>query len=551
SYLDQDGIIIGTNLRRATLRANLNANIRKGVRFTMTLAPSMEWNSLGGVDGTGGQALNASQMPPVAPLDAGIYVGAQPYRTYQWAGNYISPIAVLERRQVSGERTRLNANMGLNLDLYKGLQLQLLGGMDNGYYNDQQYYPTNADRLWYSAAYEGQLSRSRLYQTYTQHYLFQSVLNYVKTYKGVHNLNAIAGYSVERNNQSDTQQENNTLPNDWSYLFDRANSTVGTSRILETTPAVLLSYFGRVQYDYKQKYLVSASLRRDGSSRFGNRRPFGYFPAVSVGWRVSDEPFMRDIKFISDLKLRASYGVTGNNRIPANSQYAILGVQNYSLNGTAVTGYSPSTIDNPDLRWERTGSFDVGFDFYLFNSRLGITFDAYDKKTTDLLYTAPVSAVTGFTNSFQNIGDLRNQGLELGLNSVNLTGKVQWTSSFNISYNRNKILRLGFDDTPVPGGFNNLTSVLQVGQPLGAYILYDAIGVYQTQAEVDAGPRMSGTRVGDTKYRDVNGDGVITNDDRTIVGKPQPDFIYGLTNTVRYGNFDLSVLINAQTGGQL
>jgi TonB-linked SusC/RagA family outer membrane protein len=550
SYLDQNGVIVATGLKRANIRANFDAQIRKGIKLTMTLAPSMEWSKGGGRNESEGQTSVVAQMPPVGPKEAGNYVGAQPYRTYNYSGNYISPVAVMERSQVSGQRTRLNANMGLNIDLMKGLQLQLLGGVDYGYNVDQQYYPTNSKATWFNALYEGQQSSSRYYQIYNTRFLGQGVLNYTRSF-GDHNLNAIFGYSVERAFINESRQENNTLPNDWTYLFDRTNSTVFTSSILAPTPTALISYFTRAQYDYKQKYLISASLRRDGYSGFGSLQPWGYFPAVSVGWRVSGENFMQGVTAISDLKFRASYGVTGNNRIPANSQYSILGVNNYSFNGAASTGYSPVTIENPNLRWERTGSFNVGFDFGMLNNRVLISADAYDKRTTGLLYTAPVSAVTGFNTSFQNVGDILNQGVELGLNTKNLVGALRWNTSFNVSYNRNEILHLGFDDTPVPTGFTNLTSILQVGQPIGTYLLYEAIGVYKTQAELDANPKMSGSKVGDSQYRDVNGDGVINNDDRTLLGNPQPNYTFGITNTFAYKNFDLSILTNAQFGGKV
>ena len=551
SYLDQSGIIVGTNLKRATLRANFDAQIKKGIKLFMTLAPSMEWASLGRVDGTGGQALNAAQMPPVGPKEAGNYVGAQPYRTYNYSGNYISPVAVLERSQVNGTRTRLNANMGLNLDIYKGLQLQLLGAMDNGYYQDQQFFPTSTDRNWFNAANEGALSRSRYYQTFNTRYLFQSVLNYTKTFRD-HNLSAILGYSVERTQEDRSQQENTQLPNDWTYLFDRANSTTGQNNIAVPSKDMLLSYFTRAQYDYKQKYLLSASLRRDGSSKFGNSRPFGYFPAVSVGWRVSGEEFMKGVSAISDLKLRASWGVTGNNRIQSNSQFATLGVNNYPLgNGAAFTGYSPRNFQNDVLGWEQTASFNYGLDFGVLDNRLQVSADYYIKNTSDLLYTVPVSSITGFVNSLQNIGNVRNVGVELGLNSRNLVGAFKWNTSFNASYNDNRVEQLGTNNTPVPGGFMGLTSLLQVGVPINSFYLYEAIGVYKNQAELDAGPKMASSRVGDSKYRDVNGDGVITNDDRTILGNPQPKFIFGVTNNFVYKNFDLNVLVNAQQGGDL
>ena len=548
SYLDQSGIIIGSDLKRATLRANFDAQIRKGIKLFMTLAPSMEWSSLGRVDGTGGQALNAAQMPPVAPKGAGIYVGSDPFFTYDWSGRYISPVAVMERTDASSTRTRLNANMGLNLDLYKGLQLQLLGALDNGYFQDQLFIPTNATRDWFGAT-EGQRSTSRFNQSFSQRYLFQSVFNYKRAF-GEHHFNTILGYSVERSSFDNSYQQNSVLPNDRTYLFDKSNSLVDNSGI-GAGKDVLLSYFTRAQYDYKQKYLLSASLRRDGSSKFGRNKPFGYFPAVSAGWRVSSEDFMKGIDFISDLKLRASWGVTGNNRIPNNSQFATLGVSNYPLNGVAVNGYSPNGFQNEALGWEQTASYNYGFDFGVLQNRLLVTADYYVKNTTDLLYNVPLSSLTGFTRTFVNIGEVRNEGVELGLNSRNLVGAFEWSTSFNSSYNTNRVVKLDNDNTPVPAGFLGLTGILQVGVPINSFLLYDAIGVYMNQADLDSSPKLANSKVGDVKYRDVNGDGKITIDDRTILGNPQPKFTFGVTNTFRYKGFDLTMLVNAQQGGDL
>ncbi|HET9502705.1 MAG TPA: TonB-dependent receptor [Hymenobacter sp.] len=553
SYLNQKGIIIGSDLQRATLRANVDAQVRKGIKFFLTLAPSMEWSSLGRVDGTGGQALNAAQMPPVGPKEAGVYVGADPYTTYPWSGRYISPVAVMERTDANGTRTRLNANMGLNFDIYKGLQLQLLGAMDNTYFQDQIYTPTNASREWLGAA-PGSLSTSRYSQTFTTRYMFQSVLNYNRSFGvgGAHSINAIAGYAIERTGTDFSQQENGQLPNDLTYLFDRANSTVNRSYITAGREA-LLSYFARAQYNYKEKYLLSASLRRDGSSKFGVNRRWGYFPAVSAGWRISGEEFMKNVTFVTDLKARASWGVTGNNRILNDSQFSLLGISNYSLNGASITGYAPVGFQNPDLGWEQTGSFNYGLDFSVLNNRLQVSADYYTKQTKDLLYQVPLSSLTGFTRTFINIGEVFNRGVELSLNSRNLVGAFEWTTSFNASYNMNRVEKLDYENTPVPTGNSpgGYVSLLQVGLPISSYYLYDAIGVYQTQAEVDKEPKLSNTRVGDIKYRDVNGDGKITDADRTIMGNPAPKYIFGITNFFRYKSFDLNVLVNAQQGAYL
>ncbi|GAB3844084.1 hypothetical protein GCM10028822_00990 [Hymenobacter terrigena] len=344
SYLNQQGLVINTGLQRGTLRANFDAKVRKGIRLSLTLAPSLEDSNLGRVDGKDQQALNAIQMPPVGPLAAGDLVGANPYAAYPWSGRYISPVAVMQRTQNNTTRFRLNTNLGLNVDIVKGLQLQTLAGVDNLYLFNNSYTPTNASRDWATAANDGALSTASRNQQYSTHYLGQALLNYTRQF-GSHSLNVIGGTSIETTRLDNSTQAASKLPNDWSGLFNSANSvtTTFTSVPYKTS---LVSFFGRAQYSYKDKYLLSGSLREDGSSKFGANSHWGLFPAASVGWRVSEEPFLKGVTAISDLKLRASFGVTGNNRIPDNVQYALLNPSNYSFNGAAVTGYSPANFAN-------------------------------------------------------------------------------------------------------------------------------------------------------------------------------------------------------------
>ncbi len=550
SYMDQKGVIINTGYKRATVRANIDANINKFIKVGLTLSPSVEWITGGGqVDGKDRQGMNAVQMPPVAPLGTGYYVGAQPNGTYPWSGRYVSPIAVLERTEVDQTRNRLNTNIYMHATLARGLQLQLTGGMDNNSTISNTFTPTDAIRDWAAAPYAGYASTSDRQNTTDYRFLFQSTLNYNRSF-GNHNVSGLLGYSVERTHGYGNRQNHTRLPNDWTNLFNQGSSTVATSNITEDKTA-LLSYFARVQYDFKEKYLFSASLRRDGSSKFGSSNRWGTFPAVSAAWRVSSESFMQHIDYISDFKLRASYGITGNNRIPNNAQFSLLGNSDYALNGAQQTGYAPSGFENTLLGWEQTSSYNFGADFGLFKNRLIVAADYYNRKTSELLLQAPVSSLTGFTRSWQNIGDIENKGFELSLNSKNTLGQFKWGTNFNLSYNRNRVLKLGYDNTPIPTGFSGLTSMIEVGQPIGYFKLYDATGVYKDQADVDASPKMAKTLPGDSRYRDVNNDGKIDDSDRTNVGQPLPAFVYGLTNTFSYRNFDLNILATAQTGGMI
>jgi len=550
SYMDQKGVIINTNYKRATVRANIDAQVNRFIKVGLTLSPSIEWINGGGqVDGKDRQGMNAVQMPPVAPLGTGFYVGAQPNGTYPWSGRYISPIAVLERTQIDQTRNRLNTNIYMHATLARGLQLQLTGGMDNNNSISNSFTPTNAIRDWSTVPYAGYASTSDRQNTNDYRYLFQSTLNYNRTF-GKHSVTALLGYSVERTNGYGNRQNNTRLPNDWTNLFNQGSSTVGISSISQDKTA-LISYFGRVQYDFKEKYLFSASLRRDGSSKFGSDNRWGTFPAVSAAWRVSSEEFMQGIQNISDLKLRASFGITGNNRIPNNAQFSLLANSDYALNGAQQTGYAPSGFENTQLGWEQTSSYNFGADFGLFKNRLVVAADYYVRRTSELLLQAPVSSLTGFTRSWQNIGDIENKGFELSLNSRNTTGVFKWGTNLNVSYNQNRVLKLGYDNTPIQAGFSGLTSMIEVGQPIGYFKLYDAIGVYENQADVDGSPTMSKTVVGDSKYRDVNGDNKIDENDRTKVGQPLPAFVYGFTNNFSYRNFDLNILLTAQTGGMI
>lgn len=550
SLLDQDGIAVGTNLKRANLRANFEAKVAQRFKFGLMLAPSVEWSNTGRVDGKDNTAMVAIQMPPVVDKDAGKYTGAMPFGAYAWSGRYQNPIANMERSTFEARRYRMNSNAYLHVDLVPGLQAQLLAAMDYNYYTDLRFTPTSALRDW-ATTVEGAATTSRRDQNWSNRFLFQSVLNYKKSFNKVHNFDAIGGYSVEQKEGENSSQTATGFANDWSPIFSTASvKSVGSS--IGAGTEVLLSYFGRANYDYKGKYIVSTSLRRDGSSKFGLNKRWGIFPAVSAAWRISDENFLKNSKYISDVKLRASWGITGNNRIPDAAQFSLLGNQSYPLNGVAIGGFSPITIENNDLGWEQTESTNLGLDFGLFKNRILVSVDAYKKLTSDLLLRAPVSAVSGFADSWQNVGNIENKGVELSLTTRNIVRKdFTWKTSFNVSYNRNTVLKLGADNTPIPTGFSNLTSIIQVGSPINAMMLYEHVGVFMTAEDLAKYAKIATMKVGDSRYNDVNGDGIITAADRAIMGKPLPDFTYGLTNDFTYGRFDLRIVAFAQTGGNI
>jgi TonB-linked SusC/RagA family outer membrane protein len=550
TFLDQDGIAVGTNLKRVNIRANFETKIASRFKFGVMLAPSVEWSNAGRVDGKDNTAMVAIQMPPVVDKDAGKYTGAMPYGAYAWSGRYQNPIANMERSTYEVRRYRLNSNAYLNVDIVSGLQAQFLAAMDFNYNTDIRFTPTSALRDW-ATTVEGAATTANRNQAWNNRYLFQSMLSYKKTFAKNHNFDAIAGYAVEPTQFETSAQTASGFANDWSPIFSTATvKTIGST--ITAGKSGLLSYISRASYDYKGKYIVSASYRRDGSSKFGANKRFADFPAVSAAWRVSDEGFLANNKIVSDLKLRASWGVTGNNRIPDNAQFSLLGNQNYALNNTSVSGFSPVTIENLDLSWEKTISTNYGLDFGLFKNRILASVDIYRRLTDGLLYQAPVSSTSGFSTSWQNIGQVENKGVELTLTTRNIVRKdFTWRTNFNISYNKNKVLKLGFDDTPIPTGFTGLTHIIQVGAPINSMMLYQHIGVFMNADDLAKYPKMSTMKVGDSRYADVNGDGIITTADRSIVGQPSPDFTYGLTNDFKYKRFDLRIIAFAQTGGNI
>jgi len=312
---------------------------------------------------------------------------------------------------------------------------------------------------------------------------------------------------------------------------------------------MLLSYFGRVNYDYKKKYMLSASIRRDGSSRFGWNNLWGTFAAFGGAWKIDEEEFLKDKSWLSNLKLRYSWGENGNNSIGEYRAFGTLAGGNYSFGGNLSNGLIPNTIENPDLTWEKTQSSDFGLELGLFN-RINFTADYYIKKTKDLLLQEPILATTGYTTMWRNVGSVQNKGLELELNTKNLTGAFRWNTSANIAFNNNKVLQLGNNNKSIPTGFSDLTNIIQVGEELNSFYLYEAIGVLSTADINNAGvAKTNGAIAGDVKYRDYNGDGKIDENDRHIVGSPTPDYYWGFTNTFSYKGFDLSLFFQGQKGG--
>ena len=372
------------------------------------------------------------------------------------------------------------------------------------------------------------------------------------------------GASAEKTSVGYTtdQNFNGPFPNDAVQgSFNGSLVGVKTNTVTEKTPKKLTSFFGRLQYNFDEKYMLSASLRTDGCSVFGSDNKWGVFPAASAGWLVSNEKFFKNwnLKWWNTLKFRLSYGETGNNNISNTAAYPTLTNTTYG----GLSGYYANSLGNADLGWEKTKSTDIAIDLAFLKNRIQLSLDYYTKKTTDLLYQVPVPGVSGFKTVWDNLGDIDNHGFEIELNTRNLIGQFKWDTSFNVAYNKNEVKSLGADNTPVYSGFqgSNYSNVLMVGKPINTFYMYDAIGVWKNQAEIDAySAAHNGTPVtfegkkihpGDIRYRDVDDSGNFTADDKTFLGQPTPKFVFGMTNTFHWKDFDASILLTAQTGGKI
>lgn len=307
----------------------------------------------------------------------------------------------------------------------------------------------------------------------------------------------------------------------------------------------LLSYFGRVNYSLMDKYLLSASVRWDGSSRFGYNSKWGFFPAASMAWVLSNESFVKKLKSVNYAKLRLSWGQSGNNQIPNYGALAVMKRSNYIFDNSLASGSMVSTSPNPDLSWEKTNNFNIGVDLVVFNY-LGVNVDYYNATTNDLLLEVPVPEQSGYKTSLQNIGKVRNTGLEVKVSTSRplMLGNTRWNSSLTLSANKDKVLALAPGQTQIISGQN----ITRVGHSIGELYGYEVIGIYKTQEDLDKYPHMAGTQLGDYIIKDLSKDKKITTEDRKSYGSPAPKVILGFNNTASYKNFELSLNLYSELG---
>lgn len=550
-YLDQTGMVPNNRYKRYSFRSNVEIKLNNSTKVGFEMAPSFSQSNGAAVDGKTGIGVMTAGTAPIQEKGSGTYSGTVGSTPYRWVADQISPIFQMENIYTNTQITKLLSNAYIDTRIAKGLNLRMTGGWNTTSTDYKNYTPTSVSSNRRTAL-PGSLSTANRTTNRTQYYLLQAVANYSVTLNE-HAINLTAGYSTEQNYVYKTQQRHTGFPNDNLYTFEQLSSTPTISNS-EESKRRQLSTFGRLNYSYAGKYLASASFRRDGISRFLGDNKWGFFPAASVAWRISQESFMQPISHvINDLKFRYSWGITGNDRISTSDYPAVgqIGATSYNFGGSIATGYSATTLSNPSLKWEKTTSHNIGLDASIINNRITLTLEYYNKTTNDILLAAPIAGATGFTIENKNIGSVRNQGYEISIGSVNISQKnFTWNTNVNFSYNKNRVLKLANDNTPVYVGFEK-TVQIGVNQPLYSYYLYDAIGVYTSADMLTKLPVMSGTKVGDPIYRDVDDSKKIDSRDITNVGHPDPNYIWGMTNRFTYKQFDLSFLLQGQWGNQI
>lgn len=538
NYFDQKGVARSSDLKRYSLRLNMDRDIRENFKIGASITGSnVRTNRV-----NSGSLFSMATTAPNLPVK-------QPDGSYTDLNNqgepFDNPVALVENYKNYNNIFRALGNAYLSIQIVKGLTFKTLWGGDINYGRSDIYMP----QAVYSGAQQGGDANVSTNQTFT--WLNENTLNYLIN-KGAHRVEVLAGFTQQNSKYQSLGAEAMGFLNDnlgTNNLGNGATSQPPTSSIAEWS---LRSYLGRINYAFDNKYLLTLTGRYDGSSRFGKNNRFGFFPSVAFAWRMDQESFIQNLDVFSNLKLRITHGVTGNQDGIGNSpSLDLMDRLNYTIGNVNVIGLSPSQVGNPDLKWESTAQTDLGLEMGFFNNRLTIIADVYYKKTSDLLLRVKIPTTSGYATSLQNRGKVENKGLEFTVNAEPVRSKdFSWTTSANISFNRNKILDLAGVDRLFAGQGPNQSTILQVGQPLGSFYGYVSDGLFQSADEI-AGSAQPTAKPGDIRFKDMTGDKKINDNDRTILGHAQPKFSGGITNSFSYKGFDLVILLQGVYGNKL
>ncbi|MFD2572048.1 SusC/RagA family TonB-linked outer membrane protein [Spirosoma soli] len=516
-YTSQQATLRTNDFQRASFKLNLDHDLTDRIRIgnSNILSQSTRTNARVGDGPQGGILQAALHTPTYLPkFNADGTYG-------KWAG-FDNLDVLINNTDMNSTSTRYIGNLYGELDIIEGLKLRSSWSLDYNDYNEYEYWNTLTNR---GSASKGLATSSISKNTV---WINEQTLTYRRMFGTDHSFGALLGNSVQGNVSTQTQAQGTNFPSDAFKQITSASVTTSSSTRNQYN---LVSFFGRVDYNFAKKYFLEASLRADASSRFGVNRRWGYFPSAGVAWQVKQENFLRDVSFLSDLKLRASIGWTGNQNGIDN--YASRGLWGGGFNYQDNPGTFPVQLANPDLKWETTRQANIGLNVGLWNNRIGLEVNAYSKYTYDLLLQVPLAQSSGFASIYKNDGEISNRGLEFALNTLNINKQgFQWNTSFNIATNVSRVEKLS-----IPIDASYAVERLAQGQPYHSFFVYK-------QLYVDP-------KTGDAVYEDVNKDGAITVADKQFYGTALPKFFGGLNNTFSYKGFDLSVFFNFQSGNKV
>ena len=532
SYLDQQGVIRESGFKRYTYRLNVNREIRSWLRTGANLTLSrvnFQTQPDNSRVNQGGVVLGALSSPPLI----GIYRPDGTFTTNPLQA-WENPVASILGATNTSTTNRALGNFFIEISPLKNLTFRSSNGIET-YINTGNYF-LDPFLTQFGRSLNGAAALSTNQEFI---WLTENTLTY-KINRGDHQVTLLGGWTAQESQYQNGYSRSENFQNSAVTTLNAGSRLVAASS--SASSWALESYISRASYAFRGKYLVTANFRVDGSSRFGAGNRYAYFPSVSAGWRLSDEAFFPKNKVVTDAKIRGSYGLTGNQNIGDFSSFGLYSFgSNYNFNGAVASGIRPSTIGNSNLRWETTAQTDLGLDLAFWNGKVVLTTDYYIKQTNDLLLNVNLPASTGFGSGIRNLGEVRNSGWELSVNTYQVDRKdASWTSSFNLSLNRNEVVNIGGEGSETFTGAipeNGFSVIVKEGLPLGTFFGYVAEGV--------------DPETGNMVFADLNEDGVINDDDRTVIGDANPDFIWGINNSIRWKNLRLDFLWQGVHGNEI
>lgn len=533
NYFDQEGIIINTGAKRGSIRFNIDHEVKNWLRLGFNANLGRRQRNIQDVDnGTLGNnifsgALSAPPTLPVYDEDGKPTVVAN---YYLFTSPDIKNPMVFAAKKNLTVRNSVLGNTFLEFKITENLTFKTLLGLEFETYLNETYTPI---------IYKGDKGAASERSYIRNSFLNENTLNYSKEFDDIHSVKLLAGFTYQNNEERSHSISVSDFISNITQNYSLQSATTVNPPSSSWVDWKLASYLGRVNYTLKDRYLFTASMRVDGSSKFGANNRWGYFPSGAFAWRATQEDFMKGVEQVKDLKIRVSYGVTGNQGLNPYQTIPMMGSNRYIFsNHEFSVGFSETNIANKDLKWESTGQFNVGLDLNLFDDLFIFTFDYYRKHTYDLLASEPIPWSTGFRTILKNIGEIENKGMEFSLQSYLVSTKnFKWDVSGNISMNRNKVLKLAGNSDIFSGGvmFTN-TNLARVGEPLGVFFGYIEDGLDSN---------------GQIRYKDLTEDGAITTADRTILGSPYADFTYGFNTNLMYRNLSLNIFVEGSQGNEL